>query len=79
MPRHSIKSAVFGIPLHRTPFEDSDAAALVAALGSGALTGDGPATRMLAAEARASANLNAASPTGAPTAPAGAPTPIISA
>jgi dTDP-4-amino-4,6-dideoxygalactose transaminase len=54
MPRHSVKSVVFGIPLHRAPFEDSDADALVAALRRGALTGDGPATHALAAAARAS-------------------------
>ena len=54
MPRHSVKPVVFGIPLHRPPFEDSDADALVAALRSGALTGDGPATHALAAAACAS-------------------------
>ena len=41
MPHHSVKSVVFEIPLHRTPIEDSDADALLAALRSGMLTGDG--------------------------------------
>jgi dTDP-4-amino-4,6-dideoxygalactose transaminase len=54
MPRHSVKTVVFGIPLHRTPFEDADADALVAALSRGTLIGDGPATQALAAAARAS-------------------------
>jgi len=54
MPRHSVKPVVFGIPLHRTPFEDVDADALVTALRSGALTGDGPATHALAAAVRES-------------------------
>jgi hypothetical protein len=33
----SVKSMVLGSPLHRMPFEDTDAEALVVALGRGSL------------------------------------------
>src|SRR6266446_6037675 len=52
MAGRSVKSVDYEIPLHRTPFDQDDAAALVSALTRGLLTGDGPATERLASEAR---------------------------
>lgn len=52
MSVRSVKSIDFEIPLHRTAFDPGDADALLSALTSGLLTGDGPATERLAAEAR---------------------------
>jgi dTDP-4-amino-4,6-dideoxygalactose transaminase len=45
-------STTFAIPLHRPPFEDADANAIVAALRDGLLTGDGAANQRLALAAQ---------------------------
>jgi dTDP-4-amino-4,6-dideoxygalactose transaminase len=43
------RPATYAIPLHRLPIDDTDVAALQAALSNGLLTGDGPANQQLAA------------------------------
>ncbi|MFI5244478.1 MAG: dTDP-4-amino-4,6-dideoxygalactose transaminase [Gemmatimonadales bacterium] len=45
-------STTYAIPLHRPPFEDADARAIVAALKDGLLTGDGAANERLAQAAQ---------------------------
>ncbi|MBI3399988.1 MAG: dTDP-4-amino-4,6-dideoxygalactose transaminase [Acidobacteria bacterium] len=45
-------STTYAIPLHRPPFEDADAHAVVAALNDGLLTGDGAANQRLAQAAQ---------------------------
>jgi dTDP-4-amino-4,6-dideoxygalactose transaminase len=53
----------FAIPLHRPPFEDADASALVAALQDGLLTGDGAANQRLAQAAQRTLGCSRAYPT----------------
>src|SRR5262249_50335734 len=47
--RECASAASYSIPLHRLPIEESDIAAMIAALGTSLLTGDGPANKELAA------------------------------
>src|SRR5205085_2655653 len=47
--RECVSSVSYSIPLHRLPIEESDVAAMTAALRTSLLAGDGPANRRLAA------------------------------
>ncbi|MBI3491005.1 MAG: aminotransferase class I/II-fold pyridoxal phosphate-dependent enzyme, partial [Acidobacteria bacterium] len=53
----------YAIPLHRPPFEDADASALVSALNRGLLTGDGAANQGLAQAAQRTLGCQRAFPT----------------
>jgi dTDP-4-amino-4,6-dideoxygalactose transaminase len=63
MPEPCASSATFAIPLHRPPFEETDAQALVSALRDGLLTGDGAANRRLAQAAQRTLGCHRAFPT----------------
>jgi dTDP-4-amino-4,6-dideoxygalactose transaminase len=63
MPEPCAASTTYAIPLHRPPFEDADANALVAMLKNGLLTGDGAANQRLAQAAQRTLGCHRAYPT----------------